>query len=77
MLLDVTTGKSRQRRWQIKMKSEGRCVICGEKAVTAFHCLRHAIDNRIRTRKLLEKKRRAAGIKVRKRMMNGNTITKL
>lgn len=33
---------SRQRKWQMRMKAEGRCGLCGAKAVTALHCERHA-----------------------------------
>lgn len=34
-------GVSRQRRWQIEKKKEGRCVICGKPSITQYHCDRH------------------------------------
>jgi hypothetical protein len=37
---------SRQQKWQLRRAKEGRCVICGEPKVTAWHCLKHAIANR-------------------------------
>ncbi len=42
---------SRQQKWQLRRAKEGRCVICGEPKVTAWHCLRHAIANREWARK--------------------------
>lgn len=34
---------SRQRRWQIKMISQGRCCICGKLAdASKIHCFYHA-----------------------------------
>jgi hypothetical protein len=37
---------SRQQKWQLRRAKEGRCVICGDPKVTAWHCLKHAIANR-------------------------------
>jgi hypothetical protein len=37
---------SRQRKWQLRRAKEGRCVICGEPIVTAWHCLKHAVAYR-------------------------------
>jgi hypothetical protein len=34
---------SRQRKYQLRMLAKGRCLLCGEPAVTSSHCLRHAI----------------------------------
>ena len=42
---------SRQQKWQLRRAKEGRCVICGEPKVTAWHCLKHAIANREWARK--------------------------
>lgn len=41
---------SRQRRWQIKMQKEGRCTICGKKAVDTTFCQYHLEINRERSR---------------------------
>lgn len=49
---------SRQQKWQLRRAKEGRCVICGEKKVTAWHCLKHAIANREWARKYSGSKRR-------------------
>ena len=32
---------SRQRAWQIKMRDEGRCMICGDEAVRRGYCEEH------------------------------------
>lgn len=32
---------SRQRRWQIQMASEGKCVICAQPSVNKHHCEHH------------------------------------
>jgi hypothetical protein len=42
---------SRQQKWQLRRAKEGRCVICGEPKMTAWHCLKHAIANREWARK--------------------------
>jgi hypothetical protein len=42
---------SRQQKWQLRRAKEGRCVICGEPKVTAWHCLKHAVANREWARK--------------------------
>ena len=34
---------SRQRKWQLKMESQGRCGICGKKLVTKNYCQKHRI----------------------------------
>lgn len=34
---------SRQQRWQMRKKRDGKCVVCGKKSVTAYHCERHRI----------------------------------
>jgi hypothetical protein len=42
---------SRQQKWQRRRAKEGRCVICGEPTVTAWHCLKHAVAYREWARK--------------------------
>mgnify|MGYP000894756074 CR=1 FL=1 len=37
---------SRQRKWQLQKQQEGKCIICGETAVTSRYCLKHAIIRR-------------------------------
>jgi hypothetical protein len=32
---------SRQRKYQLRKRKLRKCVICGEQAVTAFHCETH------------------------------------
>ena len=32
---------SRQRRWQVKMKANGRCIQCGQKSINVTYCDRH------------------------------------
>jgi hypothetical protein len=34
---------SRQRKYQLRHMRDGLCEECGEKAVSAWHCLRHMI----------------------------------
>jgi hypothetical protein len=41
---------SRQRKYQLRMKKQGCCTLCGEPAATAAHCLFHAIQSRERNR---------------------------
>ncbi len=33
---------SRQRKRQMRMKRDGRCVICGKPRINATHCRRHS-----------------------------------
>lgn len=49
---------SRQRRWQLRQQENGNCIICGQKAVTATHCIKHAMYARERMRKVKGCKRR-------------------
>ena len=49
---------SRQYRYQLRMKRENRCIICGEPAVTEWKCLKHMVRARERQRKKLGLKRR-------------------
>lgn len=34
---------SRQRRYQLRKHRDGKCHICGQPAVNAWHCARHAV----------------------------------
>jgi hypothetical protein len=56
---------SRQRRWQIRQRAKGLCILCGEPAVTKTFCLRHAISARERERQRLGCKRRFRSITYR------------
>ena len=49
---------SRQYRYQLRMKRDGRCIICGEPAVTKWKCLKHMVKAR-------ERQRRKRGLKHR------------
>lgn len=49
---------SRQYRYQLRMKRDKRCIICGEPAVTKWKCLKHMIKARERQRKKLGLQRR-------------------
>lgn len=42
---------SRQRKYQLRKKQSGMCIICGKPRATAMHCLEHAIAHRERERK--------------------------
>jgi hypothetical protein len=44
---------SRQRKYQLRMKRDNRCHICGEPAVMGCHCLKHWVAKRERQRKQL------------------------
>lgn len=37
---------TRQRKWQLKMKAQGRCIVCGLPSSTAVYCCYHAEKNR-------------------------------
>jgi len=54
---------SRQYQWQLRKLKEGRCIICGSKAETKYHCLKHAIASRERQRVRQQCKRRYNGSK--------------
>jgi len=52
---------SRQRKYQLRMKREGRCTECGEPSVQGSRCLRHLVKARERQRKKRGLKRRYRG----------------
>lgn len=58
--------------WQIKMKEQGRCVICGEMAVTAM-CEKHREENRKRN---LINQRHKAGIPLESPVRVANPVCK-
>ncbi|MCX6926169.1 MAG: hypothetical protein NT154_23620 [Verrucomicrobia bacterium] len=49
---------SRQYRYQLRMKRDNRCIICGEPAVTDWKCLKHMVKARELQRKKLGLTRR-------------------
>jgi hypothetical protein len=49
---------SRQRKYQLRMHRDKRCITCGEPALGKWRCLRHLVETRERTRKTLGCKRR-------------------
>jgi hypothetical protein len=38
---------SRQRKWQLRKKAEGKCELCGEPSAGGVHCEKHKKMNRI------------------------------
>ncbi len=42
---------SRQRKYQLRKKKAGLCIICGAPRATAMHCLEHAIAKREQDRR--------------------------
>ena len=49
---------SRQRKYQLRMERDKRCIKCGEPAVQGSSCLKHLVQARERQRKKLGHKRR-------------------
>jgi predicted nucleic acid-binding Zn ribbon protein len=49
---------SRQRRYQLRMRRDKRCIICGTPITRGQMCLEHMIQARERQRKRLGLKRR-------------------
>lgn len=39
---------SKQRKWQLRKRRSGQCVVCGKKSVTKTHCEVHAQKDRER-----------------------------
>jgi hypothetical protein len=52
---------SHQRKTQLRMQRDGRCIICGQPAVGPFLCLKHLIASRERMRKKTGAKKRLKG----------------
>jgi hypothetical protein len=52
---------SRQRKYQLRMARDGRCIICGEPEVGSLSCLKHLIQNRERARRVIEATSRLKG----------------
>ena len=53
IIIDRFTGLrvSRQRKWQLRKVVQGRCVVCGQQAVSGGLCLKHFVAVRERTHK--------------------------
>jgi hypothetical protein len=49
---------SRQRKYQLRMRRDGRCTECGEPAAQGSRCLKHMVRARERQRKKRGLKRR-------------------
>ena len=47
---------SRQRRWQIKKRAAGLCIICGKKAVNDWYCQRHKLAQNILIREWMRRR---------------------
>jgi hypothetical protein len=54
---------SRQRKFQLRMKRDGRCEICGAAAKGSSKCHKHLIYSREKRRKVMKCKRRYYGCK--------------
>jgi hypothetical protein len=52
---------SRQRKYQFRMKRDGKCTECGDPAVEGSRCLKHLVRARERKRKKYGLKRRYKG----------------
>lgn len=54
---------SRQQRWQLKKKAEGKCVICGQprSPLYDYHCEKHAVAVRKQQRKRMGCKKKVKG----------------
>jgi hypothetical protein len=52
---------SRQRKYQLRMQRDRRCILCGESAVGPFFCLKHLVDKRERARRRIGAKKRSKG----------------
>jgi hypothetical protein len=49
---------SRQRKYQLRMQRDNRCITCGAPAVQGSRCLKHLTQVREHMRKILGAKRR-------------------
>ena len=54
---------SRQRKWALRMKEQGKCMICGKDAKTKKHCEYHAEQHSLHTRNSMERKAKEGCIK--------------
>jgi hypothetical protein len=54
---------SRQQKYQLRMRRDGRCGICGKSVAQSGLCLKHLVAERERKRKKLGCKRRNPGTK--------------
>ena len=49
---------SRQRKYQLRMKRDKRCQICGEPGVSGARCFKHLVEEREKGRKRMGSKGR-------------------
>ena len=49
---------SRQQKYRLRMRRDGRCRICGEPAAGAQYCLKHLVQTREYTRKTVKRVKR-------------------
>jgi|ERR1035438_977761 hypothetical protein len=63
IIKDEFTGLpvSPQRIYQLRMKRDGRCVVCGEPRVGSSFCLKHMVQKREGARRIGQAKRRSRG----------------
>ena len=54
-LLGGDSTLSRQRRWQLRKESQGKCLTCGTKAVSRFLCAVHLKQKRDYSRERMRK----------------------
>jgi hypothetical protein len=54
---------SRQQKYQLRMRRDKRCKVCGDKAAESSLCLKHLVAERERRRRKLGCKRRLTGTK--------------
>ena len=52
---------SPQRKSQLRMERDGRCILCGEPPVGSGYCLKHWVERRERMRKSIGAKKRYKG----------------
>lgn len=48
---------SRQRKYQLRMKDKGKCIICGKKATTSHFCSTHAEQANVYSRAYYQRQR--------------------
>lgn len=48
--------QTRQQKWQIRKRKEGKCIICGQPLFSKNHCYKHLVAARGRSRAYSRKK---------------------
>ena len=69
--LSDRTDVSRQRRYQLRKKRDGRCVRCGRPTVSKLHCEEHRQKANVRCR---EQRRARTGAKRRNKLAESYTF---